>query len=353
MAEVQSTVLVTGIAGNLGSRLLPQLPDFRVVGVDLAQPSLKGLFRFESLDIGEERSCDGLVRLLRETGAASVVHLAFVIDPVRNGILDAERMWQINVAGTARVMEAVSEVNRLGGRITRFIFPSCVSAYGSDLESAVDEESALDAHTLPYAIHKREADGVVCSRAEQLGECRIYLLRPHIFTGASMQNYMVGALRGTPTGNGSLAQKLQRRGRRLPIVMPAGERYLRNKFQFVHVDDMARLLAYLLREAPDDAGLTVLNVAGRGEPLAFAECARIAKAKLLRLPGRLPCRLALRAAWNLGISAVPPEALPYIAGSYTMDTRRLQAFLGSRYQQVMQYTTREAFADSFRAQAAN
>ena len=35
-------------------------------------------------------------------------------------------MWQINVAGTARVMEAISVVNRTGGNIRQFIFPSSV-----------------------------------------------------------------------------------------------------------------------------------------------------------------------------------------------------------------------------------
>ena len=32
---MNSTVLVTGIAGNLGTRLLPMLSEFRVIGVDL------------------------------------------------------------------------------------------------------------------------------------------------------------------------------------------------------------------------------------------------------------------------------------------------------------------------------
>src|SRR5207247_5144416 len=124
--------------------------------------------------------------------------------PVRTGVLDVSRMWQINVAGTARVMEAIAEVNRMGGGIAKFVFPSSVSAYGPDLPRAVDEQHPLGAHTLPYAIHKREADVVVQARAPRLGACSTYLLRPHIFVGASMQNYLVGALRGTPTGRRSI-----------------------------------------------------------------------------------------------------------------------------------------------------
>ena len=52
----------------------------------------------------------------------AVVHLAFVMDAVRTGILDRDRMWQVNVAGTARVMEAVTEANREWPMVEKFIF---------------------------------------------------------------------------------------------------------------------------------------------------------------------------------------------------------------------------------------
>ena len=68
------------------------------------------------MDLGRESSCVKLVRLLRESGAEAVVHLAATADARRNGVTDLERMWQINVAGTARVMEAIAEVNRHGGK---------------------------------------------------------------------------------------------------------------------------------------------------------------------------------------------------------------------------------------------
>src|SRR5258707_8145889 len=100
MSGTKPTVVITGIAGNLGQRLLPQLADFQVIGIDLKPPS-GNLFRFVSMDLGEEESCRELYLLLRESGAVAVVHLAFVIDQVRSGVLDVDRMWHINVAGTA------------------------------------------------------------------------------------------------------------------------------------------------------------------------------------------------------------------------------------------------------------
>src|SRR5208283_4081234 len=129
MDTAKPTILVTGVSGNLGQRLLPQLADYKVVGIDVTPPTQAPVERFVRLDLGAEASTRELLLLLRELQPASVVHLAFVIDPQRSGVLDVDRMWRINVAGTARVMEAVTEANRnAGANIRQFIFPSSVSA---------------------------------------------------------------------------------------------------------------------------------------------------------------------------------------------------------------------------------
>ncbi len=347
--SVRPTVVVTGIAGNLGQRLLPLLNDFQVLGLDIHEPRA-GLHptRFETFDLSHESSCQRLTELLRETRAVAVVHLAFVIDPVRTGILNDERMWQVNVAGTARVMEAIAEVNRTGGgAVTKFIFPSSVSAYGPELPFPVTEDYPLGAHTLAYALHKQEADDVVRLRASSLGPCTTFLLRPHIFAGATMENYLVGALRGTVGGTGRIADWLRAHNRRLPLVVPRGDEYLVKRFQFVHVDDMARLLAWILHRQDRGHDTVILNVAGRGDSISLHMAARVAKQQIVQLPSRLFCRWALQLMWWLGISSVPPDALPYMIGSYLMDTGKLRAFLGSDYPHVIRHTSEEALQDTF------
>ena len=344
---------MTGVSGNLGLRLLPHLSDFSVIGIDMVPPKTEAPIRFVRMDLGLEDSCRSLYNLFKETRPFSVVHLAFVIDPQRTGVLDVDRMWHINVAGTARVMEAITEANRNeDSGIRQFIFPSSVSAYGSDLPGPVTEEFALEAHTLPYAIHKKESDLVVQQRAPALRGCSAYILRPHIFAGASVENYLMGAFRGSPNGKGKRAAKMRKEGKRLPCMLPYGQRYLENQLQFVHVDDMARLLAWILQREPEARRLTILNIAGRGEPLTFARCIEMAHAKLVRVPGQWAMRIVLEFLWKTGISAIPPEAVPYMSGQYTMNTDRLKKFLGDDYEKVIRYTVADAFLDSFKAPAS-
>jgi len=352
MNSGKPTVVITGVSGNLGLRLLPQLSDFSVIGIDVAPPKTDLPIRFIRMDLGLEESCRALYNLFRETRPFSVVHLAFVLDPQRAGVIDVDRMWHINVAGTARVMEAITEANRNeGSGIRQFIFPSSVAVYGSDVPGPVTEDFGFDAHTLPYAIHKRECDEVVQQRAPALRGCSVYILRPHIFAGASVENYMIGAFRGTPNGKGKRAAQMRKDGKRLPCMLPYGQRFLDHQIQFIHVDDMARLITWILRREPEARRLTVLNVAGRGEPLTFGRCIEMARARLLRVPGKWAMRLVLQFLWKMGISTIPPTAVPYMSGQYIMNTDRLKKFLGEDYEKVIRYSVADAYADSFKAAA--
>ena len=353
MSSSKPTVLVTGISGNLGLRVLPLLADYEVIGVDLNPPHTGLPLRFVRMDLGEEEACRDLMTLLRDSHVSAVLHLAFVLDPVRSGILDLDRMWRINVAGTARIMESIGETNRYETIVQKFIVPSSVAVYGSDIPGAAGEDFPLGGHTLPYAIHKKEAEKVIQQRAPGLRGCSAYVLRPHIFAGATVENYMVGTFRGTPNGPAERAARMRSQGRRLPCVLPMGQRYLDHRIQFVHVDDVARLLVYIAKKnEPETQRLTVLNVAGQGDPLTIARCLEVAHARCLRVPGKGAMRLALQAMWGLGISAIPPEALPYLTGQYVMNTQRLREFLGTDYENVIRYTVADAFKDCFASSAA-
>jgi hypothetical protein len=78
----------------------------------------------------------------------------------------------------------------------------------------------------------------------------------------------------------------------------------------------------------------------------------MAQAELVRVPAKWAMRLVLQYLWKRQISAIPPEALPYMTGEYIMNTDRLRSFLGGEYESVMRYTISDAFADSFRTTPA-
>ena len=350
MASMKPSLLVTGISGSLGRSLLPLLEGFHVIGVDTRPPAdTSGSIQFESIDLGQESSCARISEILHETRAVGVVHLAFILDPVRMGVLDRDRMWRINVAGTARVVEAIAEVNRMGGHIAKFIHLSSVSVYGPDLKRPARENDPLNAHTLAYAVHKRDADLAVQARARDLGPCEVFILRPHIFAGAAVQNYMINCIRGTAYGRGRLAKALERRGKRLPMLLPAGRSYLRNELQFVHVDDVARVIAWAMRRPKSRETLVILNVAGGGEPVTVEQCSKLSGTGLKRLPSQFLCRAVVNLMWNWGITSIPPDAFPYLIGSYTMDTSRLRALTGSEYEHIIRYSSEAALTDSMYA----
>ena len=351
MGDALPSIVVTGISGNLGQRLLPMLTGFRTVGVDFRPPQTNLPIQFVQMDLGQEASCLQLLQLLREVRPVAVVHLAFVLDAARTGILDRDRIWQINVAGTARVMEAITEANREWPMVEKFVFVSSVSAYGPNLLTPATEETPLAAHTYAYGTHKMESDRVVRQRGTALRGCSVYILRPHIFAGASVDNYFMEAFRGIPGGSSKRAARMRERGKRLPCMLPTGKQYLQNRIQFVHVDDVARLIAHILRKSePEAQRLTILNVAGRGGPLTYEQCVQMANAKLVRVPTEKLFKLVLQFLWWARISTIPPDVAPYMTSETVMDTTRLAEFLGAEYKNVIRYPIAEAFAECFKKQ---
>lgn len=342
------TVLITGVSGSLGLRLVQQLEDFQVIGVDIRDlPATHSIFRFEKVDLAEERSCRQLLDLMRAYRPETVVHLAFITDPLRSGVADPKAMWHINVVGTSRVIEAIAEHNRMVGGVEKFVFSTSTAVYGPEPGRQVTEKTALNAQGLDYALHQQEADRTVQDRAESFRRCKTYILRPHPYAGAGAHNYHLAALRGFPSGKGYWGERMRRRGARLPLWLPSRGDYLERRSQFVHIDDVARLIAHIAGRKQSDPELTVLNVAGRGDPLLLSRCLDIAAVKVKRAPTRALARYAVSLLWRLGVSGFPPAALPYLLGSCITDIAPLRVFLGEHYRSVIQQTCEEALRDAF------
>jgi len=337
-------ILLTGVSGNLGYRLAPLLERYEVVSADLYPPPAGvRAGEFHRVDLSAPEGRAEVARLVRETDVDAVVHLAFVVDQVRSGIPERERMRSANVDGTRALLEAVAEANRSGPRVRLFVYPSSVSAYGPNYRELIREDTPLAARSLPYGVDKRDTDLLCQQMHPRLGGCALYIFRPHIFAGRGVQNWLIDAVRGRASGRGAMARWAQRRGWRMPALLPASAAG-KNRIQLVHVEDVARTLAWTLGKFRAGA-MEIFNLAGEGA-LTLEECVLISGVPIVRLPGEAAVRTMLRVFYALGLSAVPAEALPYFTGSSAMDTSRLQTALGNEYAQVMRYSTRAALEDS-------
>lgn len=338
-------VLVTGIAGNLGRRLAPLLKDYLLVGVDLVAPILDHpCTQFCQLDLSQPAAPAILAQLIQESNVRIVVHLAFVLDPVRTGARDEQRQWEINVQGTSHVLGAIEQVNREPSQVQLFIYLSSVTAYGSNLPEPVREDAPLQGHTFTYAIHKRETDRLCQAAHTRLGGCAVYILRAHIFLGKSVDNFILRAIRGQPSGRSRLARWVERRGWKLPFLLPRGRRY-DGLFQFVHIDDVARVLHWLCSHYLGGR-VEILNLQGKGKPLTNPDLARAADTRLLRLPSYRLVELLLKLLWWSGLSGVPPKSLPYFTGSYTMNCDRLRLLLSEEFDRIIRFTSEESLREA-------
>lgn len=334
-------ILVTGLAGNLGRRLAPQLKDYPLVGVDLFAPAVDHpQVQFCPLDISDPEAPAVLDGLMRETQVRQVVHLAFVLDPARTGAVATRRQWEINVRGTAHLLDAIERVNRSQTQVQLFLYLSSVTSYGPLLPGPVREDHPQQPHTYTYALHKKETDTLCRQRHPRLHGCAVYIVRGHIFLGPGVDNFIVRALQGRASNRSRLGRWVLRRGWRLPLLMPRGKPY-DGLYQFMHIDDAARLMTWLCRNY-EPGKLLILNAQGRGAPVTGTELARLVNLPLLRLPGYSLVQLLYRIFWAIGLSSVPPDSFPYFAGSYVMNTERLEHLLGSDYPRIVQFTTEEA-----------
>ena len=179
-------------------------------------------------------------------------------------------------------MEAITEANRTDPIVKKFLFPSSVSAYGSDLPARRHRRLAPRSS---YSSLRYSQDGIRPRGAAAPPGAprlqRVHAPSPY-FCRSQHAELPDGSLSRHPQRSRKAGrQACGLRASACPACFPTRQRYLENKIQFVHVDDMARLLAFIVHKTqPEAQRLTILNVAGRGQPLTFAECIEMAHAKL-------------------------------------------------------------------------
>ena len=80
--------------------------------------------------------------------------------------------------------------------------------------------------------------------------------------------------------------------------------------------------------------------------MSVAQCAQLVGATVRRVPTISLCRIIVETMWALGATSIPPDAFPYLMGSYSMDISKLRTLLGKDYERVMRYSNESALVDS-------
>ncbi|MFZ5591529.1 MAG: NAD-dependent epimerase/dehydratase family protein, partial [Bacillota bacterium] len=204
--------LVTGAAGYIGRRLVNAIAESaafqKIIALDvqpLQQASLPDLV-FIQADIRDRQLKGRLADLKPHT----VVHLAFVVNPMRNEQL----MFDINVNGTLNILEICGELE-----IKHLIILSSATAYGArpDNPLFISEEYPIQPHrAFSYPYHKGLLELYFKDFIQQNPQIKVSIVRPVIIYGPGVNNY------------------LSRYWQKLPFIPLVNG--LNPPFQFVHED---------------------------------------------------------------------------------------------------------------------
>ena len=168
MVSAQTTTLITGAAGFIGSHIARALlaRGERVVGLDsfddFYDPAIKrdrtaalaavGGDRFTLIeaDVRDEAAVE---RAYAEHGVGSTIHLAARAG-VRPSIANPALYASVNVTGTAVMLEAARKAHPEGP----FLLASSSSVYGNNKKVPFAEGDDVEAPISPYAATKRSAE---------------------------------------------------------------------------------------------------------------------------------------------------------------------------------------------------
>lgn len=306
------TIAVTGVSGYLGSRVAAALASDAevdcVVGIDVVGPPapVADAIEFHEVDVRDPE----LGKFL--TGADTVVHLAFVVDPMR----DEAEMADINLGGMRNVL-AAADASGVG----RVVYTSSVSAYGAHPDNPVPlrESDSLRANAdFSYGAHKMESEHILREWAAGR-DTAVTILRPAIVFGTHVSNFISRTFEAP---------------RRITILGHAPP------FQAVHEDDAAAAVVHVTLKAI--AG--TFNVAA-DDVLSADEVDAIARRRSQPLAPRAARRFA-EVAWRWGQAEAPPGIVDYVMYPWVVSNEALRATGWAP-----RHTTREALAETVAASA--
>jgi UDP-glucose 4-epimerase len=295
-------IAVTGSSGYLGRNLIRHIrsvdPQIEILGLDVTPPREGALHEFAEVDIRSPQ----VHRLLEDFRPDTVVHLAFVVNPIQDEAL----MHDINLNGSRNVFDAVAKIAP-----QRFLVASSATAFGpwSDNPLPIDDRWPVRGRPdFSYAHDKIELEKMLSEFAERHPQMAVSWIRPCIIYGPGADNYLSRMLVRYPM-----------------VVLPDGCDVPQ---QFVHEDDVAAATWCILSRG----GRGPFNI-GPPDWIHLTDVARETGRPMIKLP-LWAMQLVSRICWGLRLSVLPyPPAMNlYIRYPWVVAPNRLCRELGFRFE---------------------
>jgi UDP-glucose 4-epimerase len=308
--------LITGGSGYIGTRLTELLSEReeteRIVNVDIRPPAQtlpKAMFAS-----GDVRDSESIRQLLEREEIDCLIHLAFILDPIR----DEAKMYDVDVNGTVAVLRAASKAGT-----SQILTASSGTAYGAFPDNPVPIAEDWPVRGQPdfaYAHDKADMDRVCQLWAAEHGDRVMTIVRPCIVFGPSVKNYIVRSWESQPF---------------FPQLDGVD-----TEFQLVHEDDLVNALVLLLDKKEGGA----FNIAGDGT-MTWRESAELLGTKVRRMSFRTAYAIS-KWSWRLHLprTHAPPGNLHFIRYPWVISNEKLKTATGWE----PMHDTRETFKITMR-----
>ncbi len=285
-SDGRQTVLVTGVCGRLGKRLVRALHrNVNVVGVDRRPFADKPKdVVHEQLDMRRKKLKD----VFRNFKIDAVVHLGIMHDPRASAA--EHHSW--NVAGFSKLLDYVSQFS-----VPKLVVLSSANAYGPQPGNAqflTEDSPLLGGQNFSDIRDLIEVDMLAQSFFWKVPSTETVVLRPV---------HIVGTVRNAASNFLRLST--------IPTVMGFDP-----MVQIIHEDDVVQSIVHAL--APNKRG--VFNLAGT-EPLPLSRLVALTGKPTVSIPYAIAAPV-LRQMWNFRLTTFPAPELDHIRFVCMVDDRR-------------------------------